>query len=269
MLRLKRILFPVDFSEHCCSAADAVHGLALRTGAAVTLLHAVRDASASVRECAELLLRDFRPELWTAVPTTFLVEPGDPAPAILHVAEVEEPGILVLSTHGGPVARRILHEATCPVWTDGRIQTSGLGRSSCRDMVDSVFCALSLRELAQDRKLVEWASGFARIWNARLVLLHAVPGAAGSTPEEPEDAFQLSLLRWATNSMTRVQRDAKVAHCTSTVEAGSPTDLLRRSIEDPRAAVIIAGRHHKGLLGCLGSQLHLIVRDSPCPVIAV
>jgi len=266
MLQLKRILFPVDFSEHCCSAAGAVQALALRTGAAVTLLHAVRDASASVRECAALLLRDFRPELWTAVHTNYVVEPGDPAPAILRVAEAEEPGMLMLSTHGGPVARRILHEAACPVWTDGRILNSG---AACRDTLDSVLCALSLRELALDRKLVEWASGFARIWNARLVLLHAVPGAAGGSPEEPEDAFQLSLLRWAATNLARVQQDANVAQCTLTVEAGSPSELLRHSVDDPRAAVVVAGRHHKSLLGWIGSELHAIVRDAPCPVIAV
>src|SRR5689334_25212004 len=41
MLAIKKILFPIDFSERCCGAAPFVHAMAQRFGAQVTLMSAL------------------------------------------------------------------------------------------------------------------------------------------------------------------------------------------------------------------------------------
>ena len=42
MLAIKHILFPIDFSEQCCSAAPFVNAIATRFGAKVTLISALQ-----------------------------------------------------------------------------------------------------------------------------------------------------------------------------------------------------------------------------------
>jgi len=47
MISLRKILFPVDFSDRCRGAAHAVRPVATRFGAEVTALHVVEPGSLS------------------------------------------------------------------------------------------------------------------------------------------------------------------------------------------------------------------------------
>ena len=49
MLRIQKILFPVDFSERCTAAASQVAAIARYFNAKLTVLHVVEVASALVR----------------------------------------------------------------------------------------------------------------------------------------------------------------------------------------------------------------------------
>jgi nucleotide-binding universal stress UspA family protein len=298
MLNIRHILFPVDFSALCEGAADAVQALAARTGARVTLFHSVRlpsewieppfteqlraiiagdvftAASAMLCEERDVLLRQFRKDLWNPALTQYILESGNPVNALLSWMEKDPPDLVMLPTHGhhvfrrmlvGSVANQLLHDVACPVWTDAHTETA---HPCCRDTCDEVFCALDLSDLAHDRSVLDWASGYARIWNARVHLVHAVPGAI-KIPGQPDDVFRLTLLAWARESLCKLQKEAGTSH-RIVVEAATPPALIHDLVCEPRTSVVIIGRgHNAGIFNRLGSQAYSIIRSSPCPVISV
>jgi nucleotide-binding universal stress UspA family protein len=298
MLNIRHILFPVDFSSLCEGAADAVQALAARTGAVVTLFHAVRHpaewidppftermramvrgrefaaAAQILREDRETQLHQFRKDLWDPAQTRYLLETGNPGNALLRSIEKDPPDLVMLPTHGhhvfrrmlvGSVTNQLLHDIACPVWTDAHVENLS---PCCRDSCDEVFCALDLSDLAHDRRVLDWATGYARIWNARVHLVHAVPGAI-KTPGQPDDVFRLTLLTWARESLCQLQKEAHTSY-EVLVEAVTPADFIRQIVSEPRTSVVIIGRgHNTGILNRLGSQAYSIIRSSPCPVISV
>jgi nucleotide-binding universal stress UspA family protein len=301
MLQIGQILFPVDFSTRCSATAGAVQALAQRTGAMVTLFHAVRAPldwidppyPQSVKESfkpngpdpfpgiserlrAERLeaLRNFRPELWNPVRTRYVVEIGDPASALLTFIESATPDLVMIPTQGhrafhrfltGSVTTRLLHDAPCPVWTDAHVEEF---RPGVRDQCEHVFCALDLVDMDRDRALVRWAINYARIWEApHIQLVHAVPGAI-RIPGQPDEPFALALMSWARDTMKRLQLSFGSEYPV-TIEAAKPAELLMQVVQEPKSSVVVIGKGRPGLFGSLGSQAYSIIRSAPCPVIRI
>ncbi len=298
MLQIRHILFPVDFSTRCSATANSVQGLAHRTGAMVTLFHAVRSpldwidppypedwknslqgeevSAMVVRLRAERMemLHGFRPELWNPSHTRYIVELGDTASALLCSMEALNPVLVMIPTHGhggfkrfltGSVTTRLLHDAKCPVWTDAHVDEL---RPGIRDACDHVFCALELFHTERDLRLIRWAREYAAIWNAKVRLMHAVPGAM-HIAGQPDEPFGLTLVSWAKENLAALQKQ-EGTNFETIVEAETPGALASKAVDEPRSSVIVIGRgHHGGLLGRLGSQAYSIIRGASCPIISI
>ena len=150
MIRIKRILFPSDFS--LCSAGPADYALALceQFGADLHLLHVTHDWAGKVPEfgmgLAVPALAEQAPErrrvaeehaiaqLAALVPggwqdrheVTIVVMEGQPFLEIIRYARTHEIDLIVIGTHGrgalahallGSVAERVVRQAPCPVLT--------------------------------------------------------------------------------------------------------------------------------------------------------
>lgn len=142
---LKKILAPIDFSEHSFQALRGAHELARDVGAEMHLLHVVaphhifvplpltqdvektremaREA-AMVEQAEEELGRIKRDQLENSPKVVTAVTVGTPVAKILEYVSEHDIDLLVLSTHGrsgfqgvliGSVTERLVRNAPCSV----------------------------------------------------------------------------------------------------------------------------------------------------------
>ena len=138
---VRRILVPVDFSDHARLASAYAIDLAAAYGAHLDLLHVIEeiampvvygvepvvvqipDVEPEARAGLELMAEDAR-QAGVSVKTHIYI--GHPARAIIDCAEDEGTDLIVIATHGltglkrfflGSVAEKIVQRAPCPVFT--------------------------------------------------------------------------------------------------------------------------------------------------------
>lgn len=143
MLNIKRILVPIDFSDHCTQALAHARQLAADYESEMELLHVVEEAvfpsfykmgeEAMYGDVASLRERAFEalsecvasdgPSLGEDV--SFHVEEGYPGNEIVGYAERQNIDLIVISTHGltgvervlmGSVAQKVVQGSPCPVF---------------------------------------------------------------------------------------------------------------------------------------------------------
>jgi len=141
-IQLRRILVPVDFSEHAQPVLEWAAHLAAEHGSKVILLHAYhlpvefqqlegaylpQDFWTNVKSEAQQNLETYRADLAKqGVETETVVREGYPATVIEEEAERLEVDLIVIGTHGlsglkhlllGSIAERVVQKAPCPVLT--------------------------------------------------------------------------------------------------------------------------------------------------------
>lgn len=144
MIQLKRILVPVDFSEHSTQALKYGCALAEKFSAELHLLHVMQDLVAMVPEpglafpppgnymeelkvSADTALQKLPDPDWS-VPCAVVraTRQGPPFLEIVRYARESEIDLIVLGTHGrsglahvlmGSVAEKVVRKAPCPVLT--------------------------------------------------------------------------------------------------------------------------------------------------------
>lgn len=140
MIKLKKILCPIDFSE--CSVYALSHAIDLSTKerASLHLLHVIETHISDMRDIVkqiDLLLDDkqtdnLRMRLTNLIPDNIrtnihiqpIVEKGIPYVEIIKTAKDNQIDIIIMGTHGrtglghiliGSVAERVIRIAPCPV----------------------------------------------------------------------------------------------------------------------------------------------------------
>ncbi|MBZ5593916.1 MAG: universal stress protein [Acidobacteriia bacterium] len=288
MLEVRRILFPVDFSERCSAAASHVAAVAKKFHAKVTLLHVIRtprvwygdlppeelQALIDIRE----LIKDRQVTLNACLQDEFrdvadierIVERGEPARVIAEHARKDRAHLIMMPTHGygpfrrmllGSITAKVLHDAECPVWTDVHDEIS-FARLGCQ----SVICAVDLRE--EMVSAIQWAAAFAASFGADLTLVHAIPALAG--PARPsETRFRSYLVESAREYIADLQQRAGTAAAVC-IQGGRIAQAVRTAAVQSAAELVVIGQGciHE-TLGRLRSNAYAIIRESPCPVVRV
>lgn len=292
MPSFSRILVPVEFSPRCEMAARHAKALAAHFHAEITLLHVIAPVIAygapeALAYSSAIDVADERADLAKAHLDGFLrdelkdltveriVTEGDPAQQIVECATTRHAELIVMPTHGygpfrrfllGSVTAKVLHDATCPVWTGPHLEkppTNGDMR------LERVLCGLDLGP--ESAMVLEWASGFAREFGASLTVVHAIPEP---TPQMEGMYFDPNLRdQIAESARTSIEALMATAGAQGDIvfEAGEPDDALASAAKRLHADVMVIGRqgHHTGVLGRLRTHSYSIVRESPCPVAAV
>jgi nucleotide-binding universal stress UspA family protein len=132
MLRISRILVPIDWSEPSNRAFQVAASLALVHDAQLVALHVVPLPMVMYEPPPESYLQHMREELCRIRPTDpntrveHLVVEGHPAAEILRTAEEENCDLIAMGTHGrtglsrllmGSVAEEVVRKARCLVLT--------------------------------------------------------------------------------------------------------------------------------------------------------
>ena len=275
---IKKILFPVDFSESCYGAARHVEAMAGRFEAEVMLLHAVGMGEHNLAE--ELLpgrqarLNGFLAEDWKQFATSRICIAGDAAHVIVDTARSWRPDLVMIPTHGlglfrrmllGSVTAKVLHDLDCPVWTSVHSETTPvLEDIHCR----KVLCAVDLGE--RSRSVLEWAKWIAGEYGAVLGIAHATR----ELPPEYEGwkfsgDFSRAECENAMKGIEVLQLEAGTS-AETLIRAGNSARTIAAAVREFSADILVIGRHdNSGLGGYLQHHAYAIARESPCPVVSI
>lgn len=279
---LRRILCPIDFDEHSGRAVARAQDIALRHGAELRLLHVLpsrpepilmprptvggameRAAGRHLEELAALIREE-------GLACTVTVVHGDPAFQILLAAREENVDLVVMATHGrrgvprvllGSVTEAVLHATTCPLLTIPP-RATGAGGPFQRVLCAVDFSSSSPATLALAFSLADEGRG-------ALTVLNVVDPAFSTTPPDlararAEDALSRLHARVPAEIAggCEVKREVRFGETVA--------EVLRLAAEEDTQLVVIGAQSRRPAVAAMvGSCADRIVRESPCPVLAV
>jgi nucleotide-binding universal stress UspA family protein len=255
MFQIKRILFPVDFSDKARKASVYAGAMAARFDAELILIHIVEPPTynASLAESHGSHWEHFAFS-GNHLHIRRLTEHGDEAaPKIIQCAKVHHADLIIMPTHGlgmyrrlilGSTTAKVLHDADCPVWTSAHLENV-----SPRENIGRICCAVDLKP--HSAKVLEWAHHLATAFGAELTLVHV--GLSSGTMRAIED------LQAAAGSQAAVR-----------VEDGDAAKTVTRVSSELGADLLVIGRGAEaGIIGRLEATAYSIIRLSHCPVVSV
>ena len=196
---------------------------------------------------------------------------GDAATEIVQLAIRDGVSLIMIPTRGrgafrrlllGSVTAKVLHDATCPVWTSSHTEHVTPARYPYR----TVACAVDLSE--RSGETLRWSSQFASEQNAAMHVVHAIDVDETSTNRGIMEVRRY-LRREALERWKGLEKELgfKAPLC---IAYGSVAAAVRKAAHDLQTDVVIIGRGHlQEPLGRLRTNSYAIVRESPCPVISV
>lgn len=292
MLKLDKILVPIDFSGQSGIVARDAGELARRFHSEVTLLYVnelpvVHPAtgplgfgvsSAKITQTEKVSrqqqeLDAFGGAELTGIKVKRLICSGDPAKLIIEYAHREGVDLILMPTRGkgafrrlllGSVSAKVLHDAECPVWTGTHVKDA-LAASPTE--VRHVMCAVNFGP--QSAKAVRWAADFASAFGAKLTVVHAVVGTPPNLPER-------YMFQWHGEAMGGAEERLRALLLASHVQAdvlivdGETPKALGTAVQQQEAGLLVIGRSCvSGRDGRLGSDAYGIICHAPCPVVSI
>jgi nucleotide-binding universal stress UspA family protein len=265
VFQLKRILFPVDFSERSRGAASYVEALAGRFEAELILLHIVEPATynRTLIEDSPVKHEDitkFFGEDLKYLRVETLIEQGEAAVKIVECAAARQADLIMMPTQGLGMYRRliigsnvakVLHDADCPVWTGVHLEEAPPLE---KVHTERVLCAVDLKR--PSALVLDWANQLANEYQAELTLLYVTSDPSGSDPEAQSG---LEELQETVGSKAAVR-----------ILGGDPAKTVADTARELGADLVVIGRRAEiGLRGRLEVTAYSIIRQSPCPVVSV
>jgi len=266
MFQLKRILFPVDFSDRCRGAAAYVEALVGRFDAELILLHVIEATYNSTLEDLHKIrienFDDFFGDGLKHLRVKKLVKHGEAAQKIIACASAHHADLIMIPTQGlgiyrrlilGSTSAKVLHDADCPVWTGVHLENApALEAVACQ----RILCAMDLKP--SNVRVLDWANHLAEEYQAELTLVHVTPGS--ETQDERSEAKRALECLQAAIGSRRIAR----------VETGDVSKVVARLAAEMKADLLVIGRKaDSGVLGRLEMTAYSIIRQSPCPVVSV
>jgi len=202
-----------------------------------------------------------------------LIQEGDPAQSIVALADKHACDLVMMPTHGcspfchlvsGSVTAKVLHEASCPVWTSAHLAVAEPHLAvDCRVLICAVDCA---RESVD---LLRWADWFARQYQATLKIVHVIPAFDETSQNCGELELGRYLLKVAQTDFRRLMDQSGVEK-ELLLRGGNVPGRLAETARQQNADLLIVGRGQvRKVLGRLRTHLLGIIRESPCPVLSV
>lgn len=284
-MNFSHILFPIDFSERSQALNRQVEWLAAKFNSRVTLLHvfeipatwyAAAEASYltiesfnALRASMERRLNEYPLKVPDMRVERLLVE-GNAASNIINFAHEHDVNVIVMGTHGygalqgwflGSVAAKVLHEASCPVWTDS------LQHPRPKDApISKILCAVEMIEEAVP--MLRFTDQLAQDLGATVRLVHSVPESEPAPNRYLDFDLHRYLMEAARVDLAKTQREAGTDFPV-TISGLGVARALGETADQYGADLIVTGRgNSQKLLGRFYTHVYDIVRHSPCPVLS-
>lgn len=281
MPSIKKILFPVDFSQRSIGAARYVESFAAWFHSEIMLLYVIdADETATRDSIAQRWLLSRQEQLESFLVDEFksftphrVCRIGDPAKEIVKLVRSWAPDLVMMPTQGlglfrpsllGSVTAKVLHDVECPVWTAVHAeQTPPLEKIT----LSKVLCAVDLG--TRSAHVVEWAASLANQREVDLGIVHATPILEPSPGQTPDRDLTDSLVADAKARLARLQATVGTS-ATIFVNAGQPHKVVECAAREFGADLLIIGRHSgDGLDGYLRQNAYRVILGSRCPVISI
>lgn len=284
MLRIRKVLFPTDFSESAGRAWAHAAFLADGHGAKLYALSVLASPDDPTDQLAELELSDeeFAERMGLSeeeheLPLVTKELGAASAPeGILRYASEQDVDLIVMGTHGrrgarrllmGSVAEEVMRRAECPVLTVRAEEAAPPHPVVRRVLVPVDFSDFTRAALA-------YAVELAQTYGARIDLLHVVKSAGSLAfdgvplpPENPERAKDRAHEALADLAREEIDHeDVRVA-----VEVGHPAAGITDYAAEHETDLIVIPTHGRTGLKrfLLGSVAEKVVRRATCPVFTV
>ncbi|MGD0906776.1 MAG: universal stress protein [Candidatus Acidiferrales bacterium] len=289
MLKIGRILLPIDFQGTSKAVVHQAASLARHFHSEIVMLHVVTPMSYSaamieenyvpanldallkelLRQAQKQLDRALGPELDGIAVRRILLE-GDPALTIVQTARNEKADLIAMPTHGygafrrfllGSVTAKVLHDSDCPVWTGAHLE-----KESAREFsICSILCAVDLSP--HSTKTVQWAAQMAAEFDARLTLAHIIAGEEnyGPGPYQVDPSWTEALVSSANRQLASLQQEVGTK-AEVFIGSGDVPKMLSQATMQTNADVLIIGRPSGGRLRASG---YGTIRESYIPVLSV
>jgi nucleotide-binding universal stress UspA family protein len=291
MLRIERILCPVDFSEYSARAFDSAQSLARYYRARLFLQHVVdftlpsyayyadavyiTELFETLRDGARKRLRDFaNSHTRTGMRPECFVYEGSVTDSILSFAAAQKVDLIVMGAHGrkgvdratlGSAAEKVLRKARCPVLVSRKPAGAAApdeAQGSIR-LHQVIYCT-DFSDPA--RRAWEYALSVAAEYDAEITLLHVL-----------EDVQSLANINEAVVTATRKinkmipQEGMKAARIKTAVRIGRAYEQIVQYASEIQADLLImAVRGRNALdLAVFGSTTYRAVQLGSCSVLAV
>jgi nucleotide-binding universal stress UspA family protein len=289
MLKIGRILLPIDFQGSSKHVVHQTAILARHFHSEIVMLHVVTPLSYSaatiegnyvpanlgdllkelLRQAQKQLDQQLGPEFDGLAVRRVLLE-GDPALTIVQTARVEKADLIVMPTHGygafrrfllGSVTAKVLHDSECPVWTGAHLEEESAREFSIRN----ILCAVDLSH--HSAKTLQWAGQMAAEFGARLTLAHVTAGMEtyGPGPYQVDPSWTEVLVNSASRQLANLQQEVGTK-AEVFIGSGDVPKVLSQAAKQTSADVLIIGRPAGGRLRATG---YGIVRESQIPVVSV
>jgi nucleotide-binding universal stress UspA family protein len=179
--------------------------------------------------------------------------------------------LIMMPTHGvgrfrrsllGSVTSKVLHDATCPVWTAAHVETQ-----TASDTPRRILCAVDGSQATP--AIARWAADFARTLGARLILLHVVGPVSDWPSLDSEQRLQQHVRG---DAAERIRTMLKVAAVDAPlrVAVGGIVQTVTEEAQQEQADLVIVGRGAVAEpFGRLRTHAFGIIQRSPCPVLSV
>jgi nucleotide-binding universal stress UspA family protein len=282
MIRINKILCPVDFSPPSTSAVNYAAGLALNYGAKLKLLHVVspvmpvayefvdtNELITQARDRSKHLLGRTLGKLKNAkVNATGEVRTGEVFFAIKRAIDTYNPDLVIMGTHGrksverwflGSITERLLRHSPVPLMTVSSARQIGIhdGRFR-RILVTTDFSAGTADAL-------EYAFSIGQENQARLTLLHVV--------HDTDIPYGGRVMRGLEKKLDElIPADSKNwCEVDTRLETGTPYQRILDIVKEERIDLIVMNIHGKGMLAraLAGSNAERVVRAAACPVMLI
>ncbi len=292
MLKIERILCPVDFSEFSMKAYDYANSLARYYEAKLLLEHVISpvgatypyyvlpdaavatiyfDLTADAEKRLQELVKKrassgFQPEL--------VVHKGFVPETILTFAKEQAVNLIVMGTHGrrgwdrlmmGSVTESVLRKARCPVLAVRKPAHDFVDPKQADDVIHLrkiLFCT----DFSENSSAaLEYALSLAQEYRAELTVLHVLEEFPGRELQTKTEEIEHKLRE-------PIPPDA-LDWCTvrAKVRVGKPyQEIIQLALEDQADLIVLGVRGRNAAdLAIFGSTTHRVIQLGPCPVLAV
>lgn len=290
-MKIKKILFPTDFSECADHALDEAVQLAGVYGAELHLIHAVvlhadvvyelgtmppnveeirRDLEATARDRLDRLVAGPSTDLRI---TRVQKRGFSAASVILTYAAEQDIDLIVMGTHGhrglshlflGSIAEQVVREAACPVMTI-REKASAPGPAHLKKILVPVDFSEHAREA------LRYARHIASQYHSELTILHVIERTIH--PAFYIADFAPELKKKTTDALDALVGETELPGVPQKVlvrEGSAARDIVEIAAEENIDLIIIATHGLSGIRHfLLGSVTEKVVRSAPCPVFTV
>jgi nucleotide-binding universal stress UspA family protein len=292
MLKIERILCPVDFSECATKAYDYAYSLAQHYESKLYVEHVVEVLTAAypyynfpdvagnsiywdLNEGAEKRLQEMvKQRSFDGLRAEVVVHKGFVPDSILSFADDQQADLIVMGTHGrrgldrlvmGSVTESVLRKAHCPVLAVRKPAHDFVNPKQSADPVhlEKILLCTDFSKCA--KAAATYALSLAQEYNSEITLLHVLE-------DFPKQGSQ-TLMRESQRKLEELIPEDARNWCSvkQAVRIGKPYEEIIQVALEQQADVAVLGVRGRSAadLAIFGSTTHRVLQLGPCPVLAV